>query len=187
MDLGHYEVKLFGGYDERVPLFLQYVFEAIVMAKINGNLCGEKVFEILNKNEENYLEEKDKKEMEEIIKEVNQYHWVKLSECINLNVLSALLFLWLRKSINFVIDWEILKGVGEDFKEYAAEMKNCEVHTLRLVCKFLKNIEEKETEAKNSFSKKLCKELLGNKNFEGKEVISSKLFKLIIHMSNESK
>ena len=186
LNIGKYKFLNFK-YNKSVPIFIQYIFDAIIDIKNKMNLEEISLYNYLISS----INSKDDSELfTTIIKNINEYNWDILYLCEEPSILGELLFNWLQNSIEYIFNPDNINRIN-DYNEYDKYLKTCENQTLDIICKFLaliknnnkslEDIEEKEKQ-KNIFIKKLCIYCLGfdkKKLNENDNNIIDKLFNLI--------
>ena len=101
LNVDNYKFDFFS-YKKYVPLFIQYIFNAILVLKNSNELDLTTVYKTLNgtsdiiKNLNNYLNP--------IIESINAGNFNVLNTIEDIVILSELLYLWLEKSIDYVIE-----------------------------------------------------------------------------------
>ena len=101
LNVDNYKFDFFS-YKKYVPLFIQYIFNAILVLKNSNELDLTTIYKTLNgtsdiiKNLNNYLNP--------IIESINAGNFNVLNTIEDIVILSELLYLWLEKSIDFVIE-----------------------------------------------------------------------------------
>ncbi len=101
LNVDNYKFDFFS-YKKYVPLFIQYIFNAILVLKNSNELDLTTIYKTLNgtsdiiKNLNNYLNP--------IIESINAGNFNILNTIEDIVILSELLYLWLEKSIDFVIE-----------------------------------------------------------------------------------
>ena len=101
LNVDNYKFDFFS-YKKYVPLFIQYIFNAILVLKNSNELDLTIIYKTLNgtsdiiKNLNNYLNP--------IIESINAGNFDILNTIEDIVILSELLYLWLEKSIDFVIE-----------------------------------------------------------------------------------
>ena len=101
LNVDNYKFDFFS-YKKYVPLFIQYIFNAILVLKNSNELDLTTIYKTLNgtsdiiKNLNNYLNP--------IIESINAGNFDILNTIEDIVILSELLYLWLEKSIDFVIE-----------------------------------------------------------------------------------
>ena len=201
LDVGKYYFN-YTGYNKYIPIFLIYVFDAILYLKKKNNIDEYSLYKCLsgsvalNENIESYLKT--------VSKEINNYKWEILYLNEDLVLISELLYKWLQKSIEYVISKDNIIKLNEDFSNYEEVLKTCEIQTLNYIGKFLvmihdenNTISDAETkQQKYLFIEKLSNYLLGNleveKVFDLKEndefeKCAEKLGKLITFFEEKNK
>ena len=101
LNVDNYKFDFFS-YKKYVPLFIQYIFNAILVLKNSNELDLTTIYKTLNgtsdiiKNLNNYLNP--------IIESINAGNFNILNTIEDIVILSELLYLWLEKSIDYVIE-----------------------------------------------------------------------------------
>ena len=101
LNVDNYKFDFFS-YKKYVPLFIQYIFNAILVLKNSNELDLTTIYKTLNgtsdiiKNLNNYLNP--------IIESINAGNFNVLNTIEDIVILSELLYLWLEKSIDYVIE-----------------------------------------------------------------------------------
>ena len=101
LNVDNYKFDFFS-YKKYVPLFIQYIFNAILVLKNSNELDLTTIYKTLNgtsdiiKNLNNYLNP--------IIESINAGNFDILNTIEDIVILSELLYLWLEKSIDYVIE-----------------------------------------------------------------------------------
>ncbi len=153
-------------YNKSVPLFLIYLFDAIIDIKQKNNIDDYSLYKCLNGSIK--MDENGNELINTITSSINKYNWDILYTCEDPIILCELLYQWIHNSIDYVIDPKNISKINSDLSNYQQILKTCELQTLLLINKFLfliKSSTEEETEIeKNNFIKILSKYLLGYSN-----------------------
>ena len=193
LNIGKYNFNNFI-YNKSVPLFLIYIFDAIIDIKQKNNIDDYSLYRCLNGSVE--MDEHGNELINAITSNINKYNWDILYTCEDPIILCELLFQWLQDSIEYVIDPKNISEMNNDLSDYQQILKTCEFQTLLLINKFLLLIKsspksEEETELeKKDFIKLLSRHLLGYSHEELKnEEIENieKLSKLIDFIAQKEK
>ena len=201
LDVGNYYFN-YTNYNKYVPLFLLYVFDAIIDLKKKNNIDEYSLYKCLGGSVE--LNENIEKYLKTVSKEINNYKWEILYINEDLIFLSELLYKWLQKSIEYVISRDNILKLNDDFSNYENVLKTCEIQTLNYIGKFLVMVhddnnvilDEETKQQKYLFIEKLSNYLLGNleveKAFDSKESDElgkciEKLKKLIVFFEDKNK
>ena len=194
LNIGKYNFTNFK-YNKSVPLFLIYLFDALVDIKNKTNIDELTLYNYLNNSLNK--NETDSELMNTIIKNVNNYNWDILYSCEEPLILKELLFDWLTNSIEYVFNPENIAKINDNLSDFEKELKTCEYQTLLIIGKFIKlikdNDEEKEIENERKiFIENISKYSLGycfeenELNDEESENVD-KLVNLINLISNKEK
>ena len=187
-DLNKGEYKFINfNYNKSVPLFLLYIFDAIIDIKNKINLDELSLYTYLNSSIE--IKDNETELFKTIIKNINEYNWDILYSCEEPVILGQLLFEWLKNSIIFIFNHENIEKIDDNFENFDKCLNTCENQTLILFSSFIKLIKDKEESEeiiiqKNIFIRNFCKYSLGYVNEENSLGINEvnnidKLFKLI--------
>ena len=162
LNVGKFNFNHFS-YNKFVPLFLIYIFDSIIDIKKKNDIDDYSLYKCLNRSLN--IQENGNELIDIISKNINKYNWDILYTCEEPIILCELLYIWLQKSIQYVIDPNNILKIDEDLSNYDTILKTCEYQTILLIHKFLsliQNTSEKETQIeKNNFLKILSKYLLG--------------------------
>ena len=191
LNVGKYNFIHFS-YNKSVPLFLIYIFDSIIDIKNKNNIDDYSIYKCLNGSL--IMHESGQDLINTISKNINEYNWDILYSCEDPIILCELLYQWLQKSIDYVIDPKNINAINDNFSDYEQILKTCEYQTILIINQFfllIKNdTDEEETDKeRNLFIKILSKNLLGynsNENKEETEVIE-KLIKLLNFISDKEK
>ena len=194
LNVGKYNFIYFS-YNKSVPLFLIYIFDSIIDIKKKNNIDDYSLYKCLNGSL--IMHESGHDLINTIENNINEYNWDILYSCEDPIILCELLYKWLQKSIDYVIDPKNINEINDNFSDFEQKLKTCEYQTILIINKFLllikNDTDDEETDGeRNIFIKKLAKNLLGynlNENKENKEEneIIEKLIKLLNFISNREK
>ena len=192
LNIGKYNFINFT-YNKYVPIFLLYIFDAIIDIKNKTKIDELSLYNYLNGFSN--INETDEELMNTIIKNVNEYNWDILYSCEEPIILKELLFDWLKNSVEYIFNPEHISKLDDNFLDFEKQLKTYEYQTLLIVCKFLKLIKDKEEnkeieKQRDIFIENFCKYSLGYskdentlRNYEVNNV--DKLVKLINLINNE--
>ena len=194
LNVGKYKFINFD-YNKSVPLFLIYIFDSIIDNKNKNNIDDCSLYKCLNGSIT--IHENANELIDTLAKNINDYNWDILYSCEDPIILCELLYKWLQKSIEYVIDPKNIFEIENNFSDYEQKLKTCEYQTILLINKFLSlinntsNDEETKTE-KNNFIRKLIHSLLGyplETNILKREELGNvdKLIKLISFIDEKQK
>ena len=141
LNIGKYKFINFK-YNKSVPLFLIYIFDALIDIKNKTNIDELTLYNYLNSSLTK--NETDSELMNTIIKNVNNYNWDILYSCEEPLILKELLFDWLTNSIEYVFNPENISKINENLSNFEKELKTCEYQTLLIIVKFIKLIQDKD-------------------------------------------
>lgn len=187
LDIGNYKFHNLE-YNRFIPLFLLYIFDAIIELKKKKNTNNE------NENIGKYFSNIDAQELDKnvskIVSDINKYKWDSLYQCEDISVLHKTLFFWLRKSIKHVIDPENVNKLDDSYKDYHKVLRTYEQEILLFIFKSFSLLQASVEKEKNNQVEKFCCLLLGYSiedasKDENKQKIIQKLMGLLNYLSKK--
>ena len=163
LNVGKYTFLNFD-YNKSVPLFLLYIFDAIVDIKNKIKIDELSLYNYLNSSFN--TNEAETELINTIIKNVNEYNWDILYSCEDPLILGHLLFDWLKHSIKYIFNDENISKIKDNLEDFEKGLKIYENQTLIVFCNFIILIKDKEENdeiinQRNIFIKNFCKYSLG--------------------------
>ena len=186
LDIGEFKFKYFAEnkYIEYVPIFLIHIFERIIQIKNENKFDESKIYNSILNNQD--INEEEKKEIEKIINEINNYNWQIINKCDNLRLLGYLLFKWLNNSIKYVLNpKDFLKINDSNYVSNFENYKECTKTIIDCICRFLSLLKDNKNSSKfEEFLEKISSALLGyalkdNSNEQENNICLDNLRKLI--------
>ena len=149
LDIGNYKFTYFNNnnYKDYVPIFLLYIFDAIIQIKNEKKLDEKTIINLLTNKE---ITNEDKISIDNLKKEINNYNWEQISKCKDLKILGYLLFNWLENSIKYVVNPKEIVSIDE--KNYALsfeKLKDSSKKVIQCISNFISLIKGKENEKNN--------------------------------------
>lgn len=163
LNVGKYTFLNFD-YNKSVPLFLIYIFDAIVDIKNKIKIDELSLYNYLNSSFN--TNEAESELINTIIKNVNEYNWDILYSCEDPLILGHLLFDWLKHSIKYIFNVDNISKIKDNLEDFEKDLKIYENQTLIIFCNFIILIKDKEENEeiinqRNIFINNFCKYSLG--------------------------
>ena len=166
LDIGNYKFTYFNdnNYKDYVPIFLLYIFDAIIQIKNEKKLDDKTINNLLTNKD---INTEDKIIIDNLKKEINNNNWEQINQCKDLKILGYLLFNWLEKSIKYVVNPKEISSINEMNNSLNFEkLKDSTKKIIQCIGKFISFIKPNDEKNDNNkeFMERFTPLLLGYSN-----------------------